>query len=101
MSQTKFSRRGRPANVQGEGGEPSMRKQIRKRVRNRIQDKMQSRGSLTTDPIVHGLLQRLPEAGAVWPQAEQANWIAMLQTAFKVLYKEQEEAKMAPPRAVA
>jgi hypothetical protein len=59
-------------------------------------------GKPTADPIIAGLLGRLPKAGAVWPQADQAAWIAMLQTAFRVLYKERaDQAQHQPPKAVA
>lgn len=42
------------------------------------------------DPIIEGLIKRLPKSGAEWPEADRRNWLAMLEQAFKVVYEEPE-----------
>jgi hypothetical protein len=38
------------------------------------------------DPIVVGLLARLPRPGAVWPEAARATWLDLLKGSFKLIY---------------
>lgn len=40
------------------------------------------------DPIIQGLLVRLPKAGAVWPDAERKLWLQLLEGSFKLIYKD-------------
>lgn len=42
------------------------------------------------DPIVHGLLVRLPKSGAVWPEAQRELWLELLKGTFKLIYKDAE-----------
>ena len=45
------------------------------------------------DPIIEGLLKRLPKSGDVWPEAERKLWLQLLEGSFKLIYKD------APPEA--
>jgi hypothetical protein len=40
------------------------------------------------DPIIQGLLSRLPKSGDVWPEAERKLWLDLLAGSFKLIYKE-------------
>jgi hypothetical protein len=40
------------------------------------------------DPIIQGLLVRLPQSGAVWPEAERKLWLDLLAGSFKLIYKD-------------
>ena len=40
------------------------------------------------DPIIQGLLSRLPKAGEVWPDGERKLWLQLLEGSFKLIYKE-------------
>lgn len=40
------------------------------------------------DPIIHGLLARLPKSGAVWPDTERKLWLDLLAGSFKLIYKD-------------
>lgn len=46
------------------------------------------------DPIIEGLLKRLPKSGAVWPEAERQLWLQLLEGSFKLIYK---DAQQLPP----
>ena len=39
------------------------------------------------DPIIAGLLQRLPKSGSVWPEAERKRWLDLLSGCFWLIYK--------------
>jgi hypothetical protein len=45
------------------------------------------------DPIIEGLLKRLPESGDVWPEADRKLWLQLLEGSFKLIYKD----KTLPP----
>lgn len=47
-------------------------------------------GAITpdVDPIITGLLARLPKAGAVWPEAERDLWLQLLKGSFQLIYKD-------------
>ena len=45
-------------------------------------------GGQDTDPIIRGLLDRLPNPGDVWPDAERKLWLGILENAFKLIYKD-------------
>jgi hypothetical protein len=40
------------------------------------------------DPIIRGLLARLPKSGDVWPEAERKLWLDLLAGSFKLIYKD-------------
>jgi len=40
------------------------------------------------DPIIQGLLARLPKSGDVWPEAERKLWLDLLAGSFKLIYKD-------------
>jgi hypothetical protein len=46
------------------------------------------------DPIIGGLLKRLPKSGDVWPEAERKLWLQLLEGSFKLIYK---DAPIPPP----
>lgn len=41
------------------------------------------------DPIIRGLLARLPKTGDVWPEAQRALWLDLLKNSFKLIYKDE------------
>jgi len=45
-------------------------------------------GDLQIDPIIHGLLLRLPDSGEVWTETERKLWMEIIETSFKLIYKE-------------
>jgi hypothetical protein len=45
------------------------------------------------DPIIQGLLARLPPSGEVWPEAERNLWLELLKGSFKLIYKDKVEAQ--------
>ena len=40
------------------------------------------------DPIIRGLLARLPKSGDVWPEQERKLWLQLLEGSFKLIYKD-------------
>ena len=40
----------------------------------------------TDDPLIHGLLVRLPEPGEVWPHEKRARWLQILASNFEMVY---------------
>lgn len=42
-----------------------------------------------TDPIIAGLLKRLPKVGEVWPDAQRKLWLQLLEGSFKLIYKDE------------
>lgn len=40
------------------------------------------------DPIVAGLLARLPKAGSIWPEQDRELWLELLKGSFKLIYKD-------------
>ena len=49
-------------------------------------------GSKSIDPIIQGLIDRLPEPGTVWSTADQDLWLEILRTSFKLVYKERDSS---------
>jgi hypothetical protein len=54
------------------------------------------------DPIIDGLLARLPKAGETWPQSERKLWLELLEGSFRLIYKDsnndpQEQKREAYP----
>lgn len=45
-------------------------------------------GGKELDPIIQGLLARLPPSGDVWPEAARVLWLELLKGSFKLIYKE-------------
>jgi hypothetical protein len=43
------------------------------------------------DPIIQGLLSRLPKSGEAWPEADRKLWLQLLEGSFKLIYKDQIE----------
>jgi hypothetical protein len=48
------------------------------------------------DPIIGGLLKRLPKTGDVWPEVDRKLWLQLLEGSFKLIYK---DAPSEPARA--
>jgi hypothetical protein len=48
------------------------------------------------DPIIQGLLSRLPKAGDVWPEAERKLWLELLSGSFKLIYRDKDETSRQP-----
>jgi hypothetical protein len=46
------------------------------------------------DPIIQGLLARLPKSGDVWPEAERKLWLDLLEGSFKLIYRDHAEVKV-------
>lgn len=44
------------------------------------------------DPIIAGLLKRLPKSGEVWPKAQRKLWLQLLEGSFELIYADKEEA---------
>jgi hypothetical protein len=42
----------------------------------------------SVDPIIQGLLARLPASGAVWPEQERNLWLELLKGSFKLIYQD-------------
>ena len=40
------------------------------------------------DPIIAGLLKRLPKSGDVWPKAQRKLWLSLLEGSFDLIYKD-------------
>ena len=40
------------------------------------------------DPIIRGLLVRLPKSRAYWPESDRKLWLQLLEGSFKLIYKE-------------
>ena len=40
------------------------------------------------DPIIRGLLARLPKSGDVWPESQRKLWLKLLAGSFKLIYKD-------------
>lgn len=53
---------------------------------------------LVLDPILWGLLERLPEAGSVWVKSDQQKWLTILGQTFDLIYKQPDapQATTAP-----
>ena len=42
----------------------------------------------SVDPIIQGLLARLPATGSAWPESERKLWLTLLEGSFKLIYRE-------------
>ena len=45
-------------------------------------------GPPTIDPIIGGLIARLPASGAEWPMSERKLWLQILESSFELVYKD-------------
>ena len=45
------------------------------------------------DPIIQGLLDRLPKSGDDWPESQRKLWIELLEGSFKLIYNDPETTK--------
>jgi hypothetical protein len=43
------------------------------------------------DPIIQGLLSRLPRSGDVWPEADRKLWLQLLEGSFKLIYRDKQD----------
>lgn len=43
------------------------------------------------DPIIQGLLARLPSSGSQWPEEDRNLWLELLRGSFKLIYRESGE----------
>jgi hypothetical protein len=43
------------------------------------------------DPIIQGLLSRLPKSGDVWPEEQRKLWLQLLEGSFRLIYKDKTE----------
>jgi hypothetical protein len=48
------------------------------------------------DPIIVGLLDRLPKSGDVWSESERTMWLDLLKNSFKLIYKDEPEEQFRP-----
>jgi hypothetical protein len=55
-------------------------------------------GSDGVDPIIGGLLARLPKSGDVWPEAERKLWLQILENSFKLIYKDSPDKGQSGPQ---
>lgn len=46
-------------------------------------------GRKSLDPILQGLIDRLPPVGEVWPTEERKLWLGILENSFQLVYKDQ------------
>ena len=44
------------------------------------------------DPIIAGLLKRLPKSGEKWPKAQRKLWLQFLEGSFDLIYDDVEAA---------
>ncbi len=44
------------------------------------------------DPIIQGLLARLPKSGDVWAETDRKLWLQLLEGSFKIIYKDKAES---------
>jgi hypothetical protein len=47
------------------------------------------------DPIIAGLLKRLPKSGNVWPEADRKLWLQLLEGSFRLIYKDKASGSQA------
>jgi hypothetical protein len=48
-------------------------------------------GQPEIDPIIRGLLARLPKSGEAWPESERKLWLELLEGSFKLIYKDKPD----------
>ena len=60
-----------------------------------------SHGCGLTDPLIQGLVERLPGPDAVWPLDERAKWLRTAASIFDLVYKDRERERRTIGIAVA
>jgi len=50
-------------------------------------------GPPDVDPIIVGLLARLPKTGSEWPQAERKIWLDLLEGSFRLIYSDNSNSQ--------
>jgi hypothetical protein len=45
-------------------------------------------GNTGVDPIIAGLLKRLPKSGEKWPKAQRKLWLQLLEGSFDLIYED-------------
>jgi hypothetical protein len=43
------------------------------------------------DPIIAGLLKRLPTSGSMWPKAQRKLWLQLLEGSFELIYEDKSD----------
>lgn len=61
-----------------------------KRRNNDDDEDDEDEGAGLTDPIIIGLLERLPPPGTMWADVDRRTWLQSLEAALKVIYKQPE-----------
>jgi len=46
---------------------------------------------VVSDPLIVGLVKRLPPAGAVWPDSERERWLAAAAAVLSLIYDDPPE----------
>lgn len=46
------------------------------------------KGPTTLDPVVKGLIDKLPPSGSVWPESSRKLWLQILENSFKLIYQD-------------
>lgn len=64
-------------------------------LQSRGEDRLLAAGRLSLppdiDPIIAGLINRLPKTGSNWPMAERQKWLQVLQSSFDLVYQADED----------
>jgi hypothetical protein len=55
-------------------------------------------GGGEVDPIIRGLLARLPKSGDVWPVTQRKLWLDLLEGSFRLIYKDAPEIPVVGPK---
>lgn len=55
---------------------------------------------LPLDPIIEGLLDRLPRTGTVWPKAKREAWLSIMRQCFDLLYDDATPQPQLAPAGV-
>ena len=50
------------------------------------------------DPIIRGLIDRLPPSGSVWPAEERELWLSILKASFQLVYKDKDPKGHTPDK---
>jgi hypothetical protein len=45
------------------------------------------------DPVLEGLFTHLPWPGEAWPEEKRKLWLSLVENAFKLIYKEEDDGK--------
>ena len=57
-------------------------------------ERKEPESGLTTDPLIHALVDKLPPPNSIWSINDRANWLKALAMIFNVVYRtEKSEAK--------